>query len=87
MKFPFSYHLGLDSLEVRLGSWVVRRIYYVDIAGIAHGYRLWNEHWCNLWPLHFLAIRRKSGLIRNFLINPADRDDFARRLRVRARLP
>lgn len=86
MNFPFAYHLAVDSLEVRLGPWTVRRIYYVDIADVRRGYCRWNEHWCNLWPLRYLTIRRKSGLIQNFLINPPDGDDFARRLRSRARL-
>ncbi len=86
MSFPFRYHLGEGAVEVKFGSWTVRRILYEDIEGVREGYRLWNEHWTNIWPIRYLTLRRKSGFIRNFVINPSDRETFADELRRRAGL-
>lgn len=68
--FPFKFELSGEGLEVKLGSWVLRRIYYHDIAGVEPGSTFWNEHWCNFGPFEFVTVRRKSGLIKNFIINP-----------------
>lgn len=81
--FPFTYELGVEGLEVKLGPWVVRRIYYSDMTGAERGYPFWNEHWSNFWPWEFITIRRKSGLIKNFVINPPERDNFLNELRLR----
>ena len=35
--FPFKYELSGEGLEVKLGSWVVRRIFYRDMAGAEPG--------------------------------------------------
>jgi len=83
MSFPFRYHLGETGVEVKLGSYTARRIRYDDIVEVRNGHPFWNEHWTNFWPWRFLTLRRKSGLIRNFVINPADRDAFAAELRRR----
>lgn len=81
--FPFTYELAGDGLEVKLGSWVVRRIYYSDMLGAELGCAFWNEHWSNFWPWEFITIRRKSGLVKNFVINPPERDKFLNELRLR----
>jgi len=87
MGAPFDYELADDELRVKLGPWTVRRIRYADVEAVRSGHPFWNEHWTNIWPWRFLTLRRKSGIIRNFVINPADRDAFAAELRRRARLP
>ena len=81
--FPFTFLLSGEALEVKLGSWVVRRIYYRDMAGVEPGSVFWNEHWCNFRPCEFITVKRKSGLVRNFVINPPDRDRFINELRLR----
>ncbi|MDE2038924.1 MAG: PH domain-containing protein [Elusimicrobia bacterium] len=83
MNFPFHYEFGEEGLEVRLGPWTVRRVRYDDIEDIRIGYNLWNEHWTNIWPWRYLTLRRKTGWVRNFVINPADREAFAQLLRQR----
>ena len=73
---PFNYHLAEDELQVRVGRFVVRRVPYDQIDNVRYGYTLWNEHWINPWPPRFVAIQRRTGWIRNFVINPPDRDAF-----------
>lgn len=80
---PFNYSLADTELQVRLGPLLVRKIAYSDIEGVEERYSFWNEHWTNFWPWRFLTVRRKSGLLRNFVINPQDRELFAGELRVR----
>ncbi|MBI3553977.1 MAG: PH domain-containing protein [Elusimicrobia bacterium] len=82
MSFPFHYTLGTTGLEVRLGPFVVRRIPYWDIEAVNIGFSLLNEHWTNVWPFKFLTIRRKSGWLKNFVINPKDRESFVEGLRA-----
>lgn len=83
MGFPFSYVLGDDGLQVQLGPWTIRRIRYDDIEEVQPGYALWNEHWCNVWPFRYVTIRRESGWIRNFLVNPPDREGFIQAINVK----
>ena len=85
MGLPFDYEFGDAELKVMLGPLTVRRIAYSDMAEIRESCAFWNEHWTNIWPWRFLTIRRKSGIFRNFVINPSDREGFASDLR--ARLP
>ena len=81
--FPFTYELSGEGLEVKLGRWVVRRIYYSDMTGAKQGYAFWNEHWSNFWPWEHITVRRKTGLIKNFVINPPERDRFLNELKLR----
>ena len=81
--FPFHFELAETGLEVKFGQWTVRRILYSDMEGVAPGSAAWNEHWNNFWPWRFVTIRRRSGLIRNFVINPPDRDRFIAELQSR----
>jgi hypothetical protein len=83
MSFPFRYYLGDSALEVKLGATTVRRIAYSDIEGAKAGCALWNEHWTNFVPLRFITLKRRSGWIRNFVINPPDREVFLRELEAR----
>jgi len=61
----------------------LRRIALADIESVDTAIPLWNEHWCNtLWPWgRVVCIRRKTGLIRNFIISPANRDAFLQELK------
>ena len=80
---PFHYDLGPEALEVRLGPFTLRRVRYDDISEVRNGHAFWNEHWTNVWPWRFLTLRRKTGWIKNFVINPGDREAFADQLRQR----
>ena len=81
--FPFNFKLAETGLEVKLGALTVRRISYSDMEGVEPGSALWNEHWNNFRPWQFITIRRRSGLIRNFVINPPERDRFIAELRLK----
>lgn len=78
----FNYRITKDSLQVCIGNWVVRQIQLSDIAAVREGMTFWNEHWTNPLPFRFVTIVRKTGLIRNFVINPPDREGFIRELRA-----
>lgn len=82
---PFNFLVTPTEVQVRIGSWVVRRILVSDIERVeqARGLRvpLWNEHWCNFWPSRFVVLRRRSGWVRSFIINPPDTTGFIEDLR------
>ena len=91
MTWPFSFRLTDAEVQVRLARWVVRRVALSDIrdATVApvRGVPLWNEHWCNLWPLRYVVLRRRRGWIPAFVINPPEPEEFVADLRRRAALP
>ena len=82
---PFNFLVTPTEVQVRLGSWVVRRILVSDIERVDEarglGVPMWNEHWCNLWPFRYVVLRRRSGWIRTFIINPPDATGFVEALR------
>ena len=77
----------IDDRYVRV-TWfglTTRRIALSDIEKVDTSMPLWNEHWCNtFWPVgRIVRIRRKTGIFRNFIITPKDRDAFIRDLKAR----
>jgi hypothetical protein len=60
-----------------------RKIALADIAAVSTNAPLWNEHWCNtLWARgRIVCLRRRTGVFRNFIITPINRDEFVRDLR------
>jgi len=83
---PFiHYQLGAEGLEVLVGRWPVRRIRYDDIESVRRGYRFWNEHWTSRIDISRTAvtIRRRSGIMKNFVITPDDPDAFVSELQGR----
>lgn len=77
----FRYLLSDKALEVKLGPWLIRSVPFSGIEDVELGYTFWNEHWTNLWPPRFVTVRRRTGLFRNFVINPEDPESFAAKLR------
>lgn len=77
------YRIDDRFLRVVLLGITVRKIALADIESVTTAMPLWNEHWCNtLWPVgRVVCIRRKTGLIRNFTISPANRDAFLDQLK------
>jgi hypothetical protein len=43
-----------------------------------------SEHWCNLWPSRCVALRRRPGWLRTFVINPSDPERFLEELKTKA---
>ncbi|HEX8237471.1 MAG TPA: PH domain-containing protein [Abditibacteriaceae bacterium] len=77
------YELHEDALCVVIGGQCVRRILYSDIESVERSSPLWNEHWNRLALDPNITIRRRSGLIKNFVINPPNTDEFITQLRER----
>lgn len=80
------YVLDESHLRVMLGGVTLRKIALADIEFVDTSAPFWNEHYCNCLSgcrSRVVRIRRKSGLVRNFIITPADRDAFIQELRSR----
>ena len=75
---PFEFHLGDDALEVKMLGRTLRKVKYDNVDTAYNGYAFWNEYWTNVSPMKFITIRRKTGLIKNFVINPANRGSVSR---------
>ncbi len=75
------YELHDDGLCVVIGGKCVRRVLYSDIESVERGAPIWNEHWNRLALDPNITIRRRSGLIKNFVINPPNTDEFISQLR------
>ncbi len=72
-------------LRVVLGKFTLRKIALADIAFVDTAAPLWNEHWCNTFfpRKRVVRIRRRSGLIKNFIITPANRDELLHQIQSR----
>ena len=62
-----------------------RKIALTDTESVRTGYDGWNESWSNTLCREgrWVTVRRKSGLFRNFVITPKDRDAFIRELKAK----
>ena len=80
------YTIDDQFVRVVLGRWTLRKVALADIEAVDTEAPWWNEHWCNtLWACgRIVRLRRKTGLIRNFIITPTDRDVFIERVRAAA---
>ena len=74
--FTMRYRITERAVEVLMFGFPVRRIRLDDIEGIHRGGTLWNEHWTNFKLRNCVTLRRRSGLVRNFVITPDDPDRF-----------
>jgi len=77
------YELSEDALDVVMLGVRVRRIPYANIQSVRRGGALWNEHWTRLAFDPCITLHLKSGLVRNFVINPPRTDEFLRELQAR----
>lgn len=64
------YRITDKAVEVLIFGWCVRRIRLDDIESVRRGGAFWNEHWTNFKLWNAVTLRRKSGVIRNFVITP-----------------
>jgi hypothetical protein len=53
------------------------------MEGVERGAPVWNEHWNRLALDPNIVIKRRSGVIKNFVINPPNTDEFVAQLRER----
>ena len=77
------YAIDDQHVRVQLFGITVRKIALTDIEYADTQCPLWNEHWCNryfAWG-QSVRLRRKTGIARNFIITPANRDAFLEELR------
>lgn len=68
-------------VRVRVYGKTVRKIALSDIEWAAADWALVNEHWTNtINPRRIVLLRRRTGIMRNFLISPPSREDFLNNL-------
>jgi hypothetical protein len=79
------YRITGEALEVLVLGLVARRVLLTDIEEVHRRGAFVRESWCGLKFWNSVTIRRRSGLLRNFVISPDDPETFAERLRESAR--
>jgi hypothetical protein len=79
------YRVTDTAIEVLILGWVARRIPLADIEEVHRRGALLHESWSGLKFWNAVTIRRRSGLLRNFVISPEDPDAFAARLEAARR--
>jgi len=75
-----AYRISDSALEVRILGRVIRRVFLADIEEVHRRGALFHENWSSLKFWNSVTIRRRSGLLRNFVISPDDPDGFVARL-------
>jgi len=80
-----AYVVDDQYLRVMLWRLTLRKVSISDIAFADTATPFWNEHWCNTAFVmkRIVRIRRKTGWIKNFIITPANREEFLRCLQSR----
>jgi hypothetical protein len=83
LVFRIRYTVDDAHVRVQLFGMTLRKIALADIEFADTAAPFWNEHWCNTLRAcgRIVRLRRQSGLIRNFIITPANRDAFLAELR------
>jgi len=83
--FRIRYTVDDHHVRVKLFGLTLRKVALSDIEFADTAAPFWNEHWCNTLCAcgRVVRIRRKSGWVRNFIITPANRDEFLAELRAR----
>ncbi|MBI5396376.1 MAG: hypothetical protein HZA91_13865 [Verrucomicrobia bacterium] len=74
--FTLRYRITNRAVEVLIFGACVRRVWLHDIASVRRGSSLWNEHWTNFRLWNSVTLRRKTGLIKNFVITPENPTAF-----------
>ncbi|MEI6460600.1 MAG: hypothetical protein WCO73_01500 [Verrucomicrobiota bacterium] len=80
MKFS----VDAGHVRVRVYGWTVRKVALSDIEWAAQDWCFWNEHYTNtVSSKRLVLLRRRTGLVRNFLISPAEPQEFLKELAAR----
>ena len=80
-----AYRITDSALEVRILGRAIRRIPLADIEEVHRRGALIHENWSSLKFWNGVTIRRRSGLLRNFVISPDDPDGFVEQLQEKLR--
>ena|SRR5258705_8358523 len=80
-----AYRITDASLEVRILGRTIRRVRLADIEEVHRRGALLHENWSSLKFWNSVTIRRRSGLLKNFVISPDDPDGFVDRLQEAVR--
>lgn len=76
-----TFVLDVGHVRVRIYGWTVRKVALSDIEYAARDWAFWNEHWTNtVSSKRLVLLRRRTGLVRNFLISPAEPQEFLKEL-------
>ena len=71
-------------VRVRVYGLTVRKVALADIEYAKSGGVFWNEHWTNtLNPRRMVMLRRRTGMVKNFVISPPDAAVFLAELQAR----
>ena len=70
------YRITDTALEVSVLRMTLRRVLLRDIEEIHRRGALLHENWSSLKFWNSVTIRRRTGLLRNFVISPDDPDRF-----------
>ena len=83
LRVRLDYRISRGRLEVRLFGVRLRRIALDDVDRISKYHDGWAENWSNTFRprKRRLVLRRKSGLLREFVITPEYRYVFKRKLK------
>jgi len=81
------YRITGDAVEVLVLGMVARRVRLEDIEEVHRRGALLHENWSGPRFWNAVTIRRRHGLLRNFVISPDDPDRFVMRLQQRLAEP
>jgi len=87
--FTIHYRITDTAVEVLILGMVIRRVFLADIEEVHRRGALIHENWSGPRFWNAVTFRRRSGLLKNFVISPDDADRFVERVREaveRARL-
>ena len=79
------YRITERAVEVLILGLVARRVLLADIEEVHRRGALLHESWSGFKFWNAVTLRRRSGLLKNFVISPEDPDQFAARLQEAAR--
>jgi hypothetical protein len=80
-----AYRITPSTLEVLILGKVIRRLALADIEEVHRRGALIHENWSSLKFWNSVTIRRRSGLLKHFVISPEDPDEFVVRLQEAVR--
>ena len=75
-----AYRITAEALEIMVLGRVVRRIRLDDIEEVHRRGAFLHENWSGPKFWNSVIIRRKTGLLKNIVISPADPDHFVEEL-------
>ena len=82
--FKIKFRVTPSHVEVVVLKWAVRRVALDDIEFADRRWCWWNEHYnTTLNPKRIVRLRRRTGIVRNFIITPRSPVEFLADLEAR----